>query len=469
MTAPRPGWIATSWVAATLVLGLAAALWLGFIGPTARPLHADEAGQWSLLVEAQPHSLTQDRFHGPALGLLARAGFTAFGINPAEASEGALRAVPLVFALTLLLSSFVRRHRSSAILGLLAIAPCARFIQEPILATALVWAALFWLREDEVEARHVWRLRFAAGAAVGLALACKVTAALYLGLATLACLWVRRGQASRGGLGVFWGSALFFWACWQSAFFTDLPALATWWTQLGRSFGKAAGATEAPLGLVTAWPWLLSASLLALAAYGRWRRRSEAAFGRHRLDPLLLGSTLVLLLHVALPYKTPWLLMTMDMLVLVVLLPELLVDDLCQGLDEGAWRALQGVLLVSLCAGPFRWVSAERYAYVETSASVPAAARAIRALPGSERLAIQVKGLNYWPLPYYLRGLPVGYGDFAGAEQAEVRWLEAQGPEAPAAPGYRVFPVELRSGELWWLLVRAPLADKVEGSLRSAR
>lgn len=469
MTVRRAEWIKASLVSVWVVLVLGLACWLGCRDVPARPLHADEAGQWSLLAEGRPHSETHDRFHGPALISLTRAAFAILRVDPAEASEGALRAVPLAFAFTLLLSSFVRRHRSATLLGFLAIAPCARFIQEPVLAVSLTWAAIFWLREDEVEARHLWRLRFAAGVAVGLALACKVTAALYLAIAVMAHLWLRRDRPSRGGLGVFWGATAFFWAFWQSSCFMDMRALATWWEQLGRAFGLAAGVTAEPLTLVTAWPWIASLALFAAAAVGRWIRRAETPFGCHRLDPLLLTSAVILLVHLALPYKTPWLLMSVDMVVLVVLLPELLLDDLCRGFDEGAWRLTQALFLVAIGLGCFRWLSAERYAYVETSPVLPQVARAIRALPGSGGLLIQANGLNYWPLPYYLRGLRVGYGDFGGAERADVRWLEASGPEAPVVPGYRALPLELRAGEVWWLLAREPLAGQLEAALRPAR
>lgn len=468
MMPARRDWLSTAWVVLVVVLCLGVASWFGHGQTTTRPLHADEAGQWWQMVEAKPHSETQDRFHGPALGLLARAGLAVCGVDPATASEGALRAVPLVFGFTLLFSSFVRRHRSSVLLGLLAIAPCARFIQEPILAVSLVWAALFWLREDEVEPQHLWRLRFVAGVAAGLALACKVTAALYLGVAAASYLWLRRGESSRGGLVVFWVSTVFFWAYWQSTFFSDLPALTTWWVQLGRAFGVAAGVTQEPLTLVVAWPWVLSTLLLTLAGYGRWRRRRETPLGRHKLDPLLLASAVVLLLHLLLPYKTPWLLMTVDMLVLIVLLPEFIFDDFCRGFDDGTWRVVRGLLLVVLSIGIFRWVADARYAYVETSPVVPPVARIIRAAASSDSsLVIQVDGTNCWPLPYYLKGLQVGYGDFTGAERADVRWIEATGAEAPNVPGFRTIPVEIRRGELWWVVAREPIAGRIESALQN--
>ena len=147
--------------------------------------------------------------------------------------------------------------------------------------------------------------------------------------------------------------------------------------------------------------------------------------------------------------------MTVDMLVLIVFLPELIFDDLCRDFDEGTWRVVRGLLLLVVSIGVCRWVADVRYAYLETSAAVPPVARAIRAAATSDSsFVIQVKGTNYWPLPYYLKGLSVGYGDYSGAENASVRLLEASGPDAPRVEGYKITPIELRANEVWWLLVR---------------
>lgn len=442
------------------------------LGGNSRPLHADEAGQWSLLAEGQPHSATQDRFHGPALGLIARAAFGLLHVDPSSVSEGGLRLVPLLFALTLFLAPCVTRFTASGPgwrpwTGLVAVAACGRFIQEPVLAVALTWAAMLWLAADVGEASRAWRWRALAGAFAGLALACKVTAALYLVVAALSFLWLNRGRATRPGVGAFWAAAAISWVLWQSSFLGDLPGLAAWWSQLARAFGVAAGVSAEPLHLVSAWPWVVSGLLLSAAAYGRWRLRAAMSFGTHAFDPLLLAAVIVFLLHCALPYKTPWLLMAVDSLVLFVLLPELLLDQVTHerlgavGAHIFSFYAVSATFLALVWLGCFRWVSDARYAYVETRPAVPALARAIRELPGSAGLTIQVKGSNYWPLPYYLRGLRVGYGDFQGAGQADVRWIEAEGDEAPPAPGYRVLPVEMRAGELWWLLVREPLAESL--------
>lgn len=445
---------------------------LGTLFASSRPLHADEAGQWSLLAEGQAHSATQDRFHGPALGLIARATLGLLQVDLGTASEGALRSVPLLFALTLFLAPRVTRFTATDLgwrpwTGLVAVAACGRFIQEPILAVALAWSTLLWLRADVAGASTVCRWRALAGAFAGLALACKVTAALYLFVAGLSFLWLSRRQAARPGVAAFWVATCVSWALWQSSFLTDLPGLAGWWLQLARAFGIASGISVEPLRLVSPWPWVISGLLLSAAAYGRWRLRAAKPWGQHPFDPLLLAAASVFLLHAALPYKTPWLLMAVDTLVLVVLLPELLLDQVTHErlgpvvAHLFSFYALSAAFAAAACLGFFRWVSDVRYAYVETRDAVPALARAIREVPGAAGLTIQVKGANYWPLPYYLRGLRVGYGDFAGAGQADVRWIEAAGAEAPEATGYRVFPVELRAGELWWLMVREPLAGSL--------
>lgn len=465
MTEDRPRGVRDGVILVSLLaLGFVVNHFLGaadpwFRHPLDRPLHADEAGQWSLMCEGLPHSETGDRFHGPALGLLTRGACALVRVDPADLSESGLRTLPLLLGLTLLWPAWRRKDPVAAISTAFALPALGRFIQEPILAVSLTWAALLWLRSEEAAAEQAWRWRAAAGACAGLALACKVTAALYLSLAALAYLWVdRRGQVRRG-LPAFGSALLVSWMLWQSSGFGDLPALGTWWSQLARAFGVASGVTAEPLRLVTIWPWVLSGLCLAGAAVVRWRRKGPA-WGWHPLDPLLATTVAIYIVHLALPYQTPWLMMSVDTLVLVVLLPGLLP----RWLDPPEARTrfdlrVPLALLVVACAG--WWIVLSRYAYAETRDAVPALARAIRKIPGSSGLTIQVSGRNYWPLPYYLRGLRVGYGEYAGFEQADVRWVEAAGSEAPSAPGYRVFPVEIRSGELWWLLVRESLAESL--------
>jgi len=107
--------------------------------------------------------------------------------------------------------------------------------------------------------------------AFGLALACKVTTAAYLGLFALALVWCARDTltwrrsawAAAGALGV--GVAL------QTSLFTDGHGLVAWGHQFVRSFAVASG----------------NADTLPLTNPGYWdrRRRLVGAPGRGTLAP----------------------------------------------------------------------------------------------------------------------------------------------------------------------------------------
>jgi len=63
-------------------------------------------------------------------------------------------------------------------------------------------------------------------------------------------------------------------------------------------------------------------------------------------------------------------------------------------------------------------------------------------------------GGHYWPLPYYLRKYPVGYGDFPQAAQAPLRLIPATDASEPVVPGYAVSSLTLREGgDRYWVLV----------------
>ena len=444
-----------AWLLAAL-LALGAALAAAAMG---RPFHADEAGQWSLAAEGRPHSLTGDRFHGPALGLAARAAAVLTGQPLAEASAAFLRAVPVAFALSLALIPWAlpsggRRGWVAGLLALPVVVLSARFIQEPVMAAALVWSAALWLRAGPGGAP---RARLLSGLCAGLALACKVTAALHLGLAAAAVLLLRRSAPGWRGFAAFLAGLVASWAFWQSSLFSDLPALLTWWRQLFRAFGVATGASEPPLPMGSSAPWIVTALLLAVALGCRLLPRREAARASGRPeDALLLAATAAYVVHLALPYKTPWLLLAPDAVLLVLVLPAL-------ASEAGLARAL-----VPAAAGLATVVAADRHDYVETSSDVPALAAALRE-PGARPGLVLVRGDHVWPFPFYLRGLRVGYGSVPDPAQAEVWLLQAAGSEPPRAEGRRAIAFAVRENELWWALAPEPLARRLEAALSRAR
>ena len=63
-------------------------------------------------------------------------------------------------------------------------------------------------------------------------------------------------------------------------------------------------------------------------------------------------------------------------------------------------------------------------------------------------------GGHYWPLPYYLRHYPVGYGDFPEAAKAPLRLIPATDYSEPRVPGYAVSYLVLRAGgDRYWVLI----------------
>jgi hypothetical protein len=75
---------------------------------------------------------------------------------------------------------------------------------------------------------------------------------------------------------------------------------------------------------------------------------------------------------------------------------------------------------------------------------------------------VAVQGGHYWPLPYYLRGLQVGYGEFAGSDQAPVRFLLQTDLSPPVVPGYETYTLKLRESELYWVLLDSSVEYKAK-------
>lgn len=424
-----------------------------------RPFHADEAGQWSLAVEGEPHSATRDRFHGPALGLATKAAYAAAGVELAEASPAGLRAVPLAFGLSLVLIPWVLPLRGvpgtlAAALAVGAATVSGRFIQEPLMTAGLVWAAALWARAGPAGAPLP---RLLAGLCAGFALACKVTAALHLGLAALALLLLRGCAPGWRGFAAFAAGAVVAWVAWQSSFLGDLPALGTWWSQFIRAFGVASGLAEPPLPMGSPLPWLATGGLLAAAAGLRLgiARREESP-----LDFLLVACGLSFVVHLALPYKTPWLLMAPDAALLALALPALLGRARHR---VSAPAAAAVGLSAGMLSGP------ARHDYVETRPDVPILASALLSAGEGRPALVLVQGDHVWPLPFYLRDLRVAYGAVPDAAQADLWLLQAAGPEPPRAEGRRAVPFAMRDNELWWALAREPLAGRIETALRTSR
>ncbi len=428
--------------------------WSAFTFVPPGPLHADEAVQWSLakeLSEGTPYSTHHDKFHGPTLATALLISAKLTGTAPMDMNEHYLRSVVSIFlglmaAAALILPGVDKGVRYVTAAFIVLTGGCTPFgyyfVQEMLLVCGFVWGLALWMRAEGSPPTSRWWLF--SGAAFGFALACKVTAAAYL-LLFLVALWLlRRFVPDRRWLRFGFGLVT-SWALFQSVGFTDLDGLKTWWVQLARSLGVASGHSEDTLYAVSLAPWGWATAWLAVFALGRSGLSLARWRSRHEADLPCLVATLVFLFHLALPYKTPWLLLLVFSLPLTLALPYLLIGR--------AWR--MSVLALGLAATAM-------YARRPLSFHSPTSDLSWF-LPSVDRMAkaygpkfyVAVEGGHYWPLPYYLRKHPVGYGEFPQAAQAPLRLIPAHDASQPVVPGYAVRELGLRAdgADRYWVLI----------------
>ncbi len=418
------------------------------------PLHADEAVQWSLakeLSEGTPYSTHQDKFHGPTLATALLISAKLTGTAPMDMPEHYLRSVVSVFlglmaAAALILPGVSRPVRYVTAAFIVLTGGCTPFgyyyVQEMLLVAGFVWGVALWMRAEGSPPSSRWWLL--SGAAFGFALACKVTAAAYLFLFIVALLLLRRHVPDRRWLRFGFGLVV-SWALFQSVGFTDLPGLKTWWLQLARSLGVASGRSEDTLHAVSLTPWVWAAAWLAVFALARSGLSRVGWRTRHPADLPCLVALLVFLFHLALPYKTPWLLLLVFSLPLTLALPYLLVGG------TGRMAALAcGLVAIALVAQrPLSFHSPTS----DLSWFLPSVDRMAKAY--GPKFYVAVEGGHYWPLPYYLRKHSVGYGEFPQAAKAPMRLMPANDRSEPIVPGYAVRELGLRAdgGDRYWVLI----------------
>ncbi|MGA0132788.1 MAG: hypothetical protein ACO3ND_00310 [Opitutales bacterium] len=435
-----------------------------------RALHADESVQWDLArraAEGEAYGRSDDKFHGPALSVVVRAAAVLTGTDFGEMSPGFLRSVPHAFLVLLsfaplALTGAGLRERMLAALTCLLVGgalPYARyFVQETLLVCAVGWSCVLWMRAEA----SGWRRPPLAlcGVAAGFALACKVTAAAQLGFLVASVLLLRRQGPGWRGLLLLGLSATLSWIFFQTSCLSDPGGLMAWGAQFLRSFGVATGGEDA-LEAPTLVPWLWCAGWLGLLTWLRWRVRPVAGLmGRHPGDPALLASWCIFLLHLALPYKTPWLLLAPLLLPLAALGPAMISGRF-------AFPAVTafGFVLPFLVADNWRVVWSHTPTLTSQVAALEAGAASQARVRGGNYF-IAVSGGHYWPLPYYLRRHPVGYGDFPEAARAPLRLIPAEDASRPVVPGYVTGRLQIREGEAFWVLVAKGDERHFSGLLR---
>jgi hypothetical protein len=437
-----------------VVVVLAALLWsaLSFVPPG--PLHADEAVQWSLakeLSEGMPYSSNQDKFHGPTLAMVLLISAKLTSTAPMEMNEHYLRSVVSIFlglmaAAALILPGIGRSARYATAAFIVLTGGCTPFsyyfVQEMLLVTGFVWGVALWMRAEGSPPSSRWWLL--SGAAFGFALACKVTAAAYLFLFIVGLLLLRRFVPDRRWLRFGFGLVA-SWTCFQSVGFTDLDGLRTWWGQLARALGVASGHSEDTLLAASLAPWGWAATWLTVFALARSGLSLAGWRSRHEADLPCLVAVLVFLFHLALPYKTPWLLLLVFSLPLTLAFPYLLVGRAVRA----AVLAPALVTVALMAQSPLSSHSRTSSAVVHFQVRVANLAKAY-----GDKFYIAVEGGHYWPLPYYLRAFRVGFGDFPLAAKAPLRLIPATDASEPVVPGYAVSSLTLREGgDRYWVLV----------------
>jgi len=424
-------------------------------------LHADEAVQWSLAKDSAagiPYSDSLDKFHGPALAVVSKAVFAVRGLKFDDATQRDLQAVAyLFFILTCFVPLFLEgltwstRFLASALL-FVGSAGCYfghYFIQEPLLVAGFVWGVLLWNRSASGE-RPAWQAVFS-GAAFGLSLACKVTTMAYLGILLLALLVFARGTLTWRRVGWATVGALVVWVSLQTVLFTDWAGMVAWGHQFWRSFAVASGNEDTLTLTDPGYWWTVGLWLAALVAIRLIRGGPRSAD-----DVPLAVAAGCFLFHLALPYKTPWLLFLPVCLSLAMVWPVL-----AEG-KTWTWVSCfaSANLFVLLSGQGLQRHTATNPTLYTTLDEVAEVRASWEKTHPNRPFYIAVEGGHYWPLPYYLRGYQVGYGEFAGAEKAPIRFLPYLGRPEPREPGYVNVFFRLRYDYPYWMLVDASVAPK---------
>jgi len=428
---------------------IAAALWLRGHDLARRPMHADEANQavkTGELLDAGRYVYDPRDHHGPTLYYAAA--FTARLLGEtslATLSETTVRLVPVVAGVlavlfTALLGTSIpgreqgrpSRWLPLAAAGFVAVSPPAHsysryFIQETLLATftlATFVGARAWWRTG------LTRWALAAGVAAGLMQATKASAPLFLVAAFLAArIAGLRPATRRPGRDV--AAALIAGLLTASLFFSSFGAnsagLRDAFTAYLHGAERLLGPAAPPTGHEKPWDYYLGLfgwqreyglvwhqapfAILAVAgAVAAWTRRDPAP------RALSLYTAFIAAVFSLLPYKTPW--HAVHFVAPLGLLAANALGALAR-LPTGRLVAAAFGLIVTATLFQQAWRASflrpadwrNPWAYVHSSADVlkvrALADAARRAEPGR---AIKVISEEYWPLPWYLRGLPdVGY------------------------------------------------------------
>lgn len=424
-------------------------------------MHTDEAvhaDKFRDLLEAGQYEYDPDEYHGPTLNYFT---LIASGLSGAhtysEITEATVRVVPVVFSVLLIaLTVFLVRGLGAATIpvALLAAASPAMFfysryyIQEMLLVCFTFGAIIGGYRYARTKAL-VWVL--VAGVFVGLMHATKETCIIALGsmglawgLVALVGVWQGRPlrTALQGvrpihlvaGAAVAVGvSALF---C--SSFFSYPRGILDSYLTYAGYFGRGAGHDTTHIH-----PWSYYLKMLLFSKYASGPIWTEGAIvllalvgagvamrGKRvgRIDPILvrflaLYTVLMVIIYSAIPYKTPWCLLSFlhGMMLLagvgVVALLRWLRHPAARAVAVGFLLATGAHLAYQAYRGSFVYQADSRnpYVYAHPTEELLTAVQTITDYVGVDGVGQDVPidvvcpGADYWPLPWYLRRCTVRF------------------------------------------------------------
>jgi uncharacterized protein (TIGR03663 family) len=461
------------WWTLGLLLAVAGGLTLRLPQLDRRPMHCDEAVhavKFLELWQGEGYRYDPREYHGPTL-CYATLPLVWLGgaVDSSQVNENSLRLVPVLFGVALicllpLVGDGLGRKAVLSAAVLTAISPALVFYSRYYIhETLLVFFTFLFLAAGWRYTRRPalgWALT--AGVALGLMHATKETFALNLlamGVAAAVALARRaRVESTSAGLQPCFRrehleaallAALAVSVVLFSSFFANAAGpLDSWRTYLAW-FDRASGSSPhvhpwhfyvQRLGFyhVAKGPVWTEALLLVLALAGL-----AAAFGRRfpsggepRFVQFVGVYTVVLMvIYSAIPYKTPWCALGfLHGLLLLAGFGAVAVVDWC----KAPWLKLAAALALAAAAGhlafqswraayPYREDYRNPYVYAHTSSDVLRLVRFVEGIaqvhPDRERMVVKVMspGGDYWPLPWYLRGLK------------QVGWWSGLAPE-PFAP-----------------------------------
>jgi uncharacterized protein (TIGR03663 family) len=415
-----------------------------------RPFHHDEANQayrFGLLLEEGGYQYDAEDHHGPTLYYLTQplallAGAESF----AETSIAMYRLVPVVagcimILLLRLLRTALGRSGTLSAMVLLTFTPAFVFysryyIQELLLTLfTVVTLGAGWLGASRRS--MVWSI--GCGVGMGCMLATKETAVLTLAAFGLSgCILLMRNRLCFPALRLFsWavGSALLTTVIWYTNAFTSWDGLLALWKAVGVYAERGLGE-----GTVHLQPWNYYLEMLTVYRYESGPLFGEGIiFGLGLLGVLLsigdrapagvnllfhrflsLSALFLTFVYSLLPYKTPWCILSMLLLwvllagIGLIWLLEVKINQrrgrVCLIIGLSALLCWQSIRVAFLYAADV----ANPYVYAQTSERFSALTDRLEELrKTSERdlyIQVIVPPDRLWPLPFYLRKDPlVGY------------------------------------------------------------